>query len=279
MAAQVHVEEAVLGVDESLGTGQILQGRSGEVRHARGIARDGDLGGHPVDRDPPVVCGVAACAKDSTTTARPTTSTSRAATTPIATRRRVRARLTLRDYGVTTGVTTRREGGACRSIPWRRGCSSGRWSCCSGSSPCVSRCAPGCLPLLIYLAIGLLLGERFLGVRYDNALLTEILGYAALTVIPHRGGITTQWRGVKRSIGPAVSLATVGVLVSVGVVAFAAHAVLGLPWQTAPDRRGRPVVDRCRRRLSVLRRVPLPRRVAGILEVESGLNDPRSSSS
>ena len=49
--------------------------------------------------------------------------------------------------------------------------------------------------LLIYLAIGLLLGERFLGVRYDNALLTEILGYAALTVILIEGGITTQWRG------------------------------------------------------------------------------------
>lgn len=128
--------------------------------------------------------------------------------------------------------------------------------------------------LLIYLAIGLLLGERFLGVRYDNALLTEILGYAALTVILIEGGITTQWRGVKRSIGPAVSLATVGVLVSVGVVAFAAHAVLGLPWQTALIVGAVLSSTDAAAVFSVLRRVPLPRRVSGILEVESGLNDP-----
>lgn len=128
--------------------------------------------------------------------------------------------------------------------------------------------------LLIYLAIGLLLGERFLGVRYDNALLTEILGYAALTVILIEGGITTQWRGVKRSIGPAVSLATFGVLVSVGVVAFAAHAVLGLPWQTALIVGAVLSSTDAAAVFSVLRRVPLPRRVSGILEVESGLNDP-----
>ena len=116
--------------------------------------------------------------------------------------------------------------------------------------------------LLIYLAIGLLLGERFLGVRYDNALLTEILGYAALTVILIEGGITTQWRGVKRSIGPAVSLATFGVLVSVGVVAFAAHAVLGLPWQTALIVGAVLSSTDAAAVFSVLRRVPLPRRVS-----------------
>ena len=117
--------------------------------------------------------------------------------------------------------------------------------------------------LLIYLAIGLLLGERFLGVRYDNALLTEILGYAALTVILIEGGITTQWRGVKRSIGPAVSLATFGVLVLTSV----RPAELAIVGAVLSSTDAAAV-------FSVLRRVPLPRRVAGILEVESGLNDP-----
>ena len=64
--------------------------------------------------------------------------------------------------------------------------------------------------LLIYLAIGLLLGDGVLGIRYDNALLTEVLGYAALTLILIEGGVTTEWRGIRRSIAPAVSLATVG---------------------------------------------------------------------
>jgi cell volume regulation protein A len=128
--------------------------------------------------------------------------------------------------------------------------------------------------LLIYLGIGLVLGKGALGISYDNALLTEVLGYAALVLILIEGGVTTEWRGIRRSIAPATSLATVGVLVSVGVVAVAAHVLLGLTWEVALVVGAVLASTDAAAVFSVLRRVPLPRRLAGILEVESGLNDP-----
>ncbi|HQH07059.1 MAG TPA: cation:proton antiporter, partial [Phycicoccus sp.] len=87
--------------------------------------------------------------------------------------------------------------------------------------------------LVLYLGIGLALGNGGIGISFDNLLLTEVLGYAALVLILTEGGITTDWRAVRRSAGPALSLATVAVLASVGVVAAAAHLVLGLSWQVS----------------------------------------------
>ena len=45
--------------------------------------------------------------------------------------------------------------------------------------------------LLLYLALGLLLGEDALGLEFDNAELAQALGYAALMVILAEGGLTT----------------------------------------------------------------------------------------
>lgn len=128
--------------------------------------------------------------------------------------------------------------------------------------------------LLLYLGFGLILGQPVLGIDYDNELLTEILGYSALVLILIEGGVSTEWRGIKKSIAPAASLATVGVLVSVAVVAVAAHYVLRMPWEVALIIGAVLASTDAAAVFSVLRRVPLPRRISGILEVESGLNDP-----
>ncbi len=128
--------------------------------------------------------------------------------------------------------------------------------------------------LLLYLGIGVALGDAGLGIRWDNALLTEVLGYAALVLILTEGGVTTNWSAVRRSLGPALSLATVAVLVSVGVVATAAHLILGLPWQIALIVGAVLSSTDAAAVFSVLRRVPMPRALSGILELESGFNDP-----
>ena len=65
--------------------------------------------------------------------------------------------------------------------------------------------------LLIYLGIGLVLGEAGFGIQYENQQLTQVLGYAALVLILIEGGITTRWSGIRRSVAPAAVLATVGV--------------------------------------------------------------------
>ena len=57
--------------------------------------------------------------------------------------------------------------------------------------------------LLLYLALGLALGESGLGVQFEDAELTQTLGVAALVVILAEGGLTTRWSDVRRAIGPA----------------------------------------------------------------------------
>src|SRR6476469_11196832 len=127
--------------------------------------------------------------------------------------------------------------------------------------------------LLIYLGIGLARGEGGLGIRYDSQELTQVLGYAALVLILVEGGISTQWAGIRRSVAPAAVLATVGVAVSVVVVAVVAHLVLGWSWEVSLLIGAVVASTDAAAVFSVLRRVPLPRRIAGMLEAESGFND------
>src|SRR5487761_1559682 len=69
--------------------------------------------------------------------------------------------------------------------------------------------------LLLYLAIGLLLGESGLGIRFDNAQLTQSLGIAALVLILAEGGLTTRWSTVRPALGLGIMLSTVAVVVSI----------------------------------------------------------------
>jgi len=127
--------------------------------------------------------------------------------------------------------------------------------------------------LLIYLGIGLILGEAGFGIQYENQQLTQVLGYSALVLILIEGGITTRWSGIRRSVGPAVVLATVGVAVSVLVVGVAAHVLIGWTWQVAFLVAAVLASTDAAAVFSVLRRVPLPRQISGVLEAESGFND------
>ena len=82
--------------------------------------------------------------------------------------------------------------------------------------------------LLVFLGLGLALGEAGLGIQFDNAGLAEALGLSALVLILAEGGLTTNWAHTRAAAPAALSLATVGVVVSILVVAAAAHWLLGL---------------------------------------------------
>jgi len=127
--------------------------------------------------------------------------------------------------------------------------------------------------LLIFLGIGLLLGENGLGIGFDSEELTQVLGYCALVLILAEGGLTTRWSGIRKSVAPAAVLSTVGVFVSVGVVAVAARYVLNLDWTVALLIGAILSSTDAAAVFSVLRTVPLPRRLSGMLEAESGFND------
>jgi cell volume regulation protein A len=127
--------------------------------------------------------------------------------------------------------------------------------------------------LLVYLGIGIVIGQDGLGVQFDDAELTQVLGYAALVLILAEGGLDTKWEEIRRSVPAAAVLSTVGVGVSVAVTATAAHLLIGLNWQTALVLGAVVSSTDAAAVFSVLRRVPLPKRVTGVLEAESGFND------
>ncbi|EWM16607.1 potassium/proton antiporter [Kutzneria sp. 744] len=127
--------------------------------------------------------------------------------------------------------------------------------------------------LLLYLGIGLLIGEAGFGIRFDNAALTQSLGIAALVLILAEGGLTTRWSAVKSSLGQGIALSTVAVAVSIAVTGFALHLLLGLDWRMALLWGAVLSSTDAAAVFSVLRGVGVSKRLVGALELESGLND------
>lgn len=127
--------------------------------------------------------------------------------------------------------------------------------------------------LLFYLLLGVLLGEGGLGIAFDDASLAHALGFGALVIILTEGGLTTSWQEIRPSMRTGALLATLGVGVGVAVMALMAHYLLGFSWQLALLLAAITAPTDAAAVFSVLRRVPLPRRLTGALEAESGLND------
>ncbi|HET6560468.1 MAG TPA: potassium/proton antiporter [Marmoricola sp.] len=127
--------------------------------------------------------------------------------------------------------------------------------------------------LLFYLLFGVLLGEAGVGVNFEDASLAHALGFAALVIILTEGGLTTNWQEIRPTVRTGALLATVGVAVGVGVMAIAAHFLLGFDWQLAVLLAAVTAPTDAAAVFAVLRKVPLPRRLTGALEAESGLND------
>ncbi len=128
--------------------------------------------------------------------------------------------------------------------------------------------------LLLFLALGMLLGEDSpIDIQFSNAHLAQELGFAALVLILAEGGLTTKWSDIKHSTAPAALLATVGIGVSAGLMTLFGHFVLDLPLWIAVLLGAVTSPTDSAAVFSVLRNVPIPHRLRGILEAESGLND------
>ncbi|WP_344607578.1 potassium/proton antiporter [Sporichthya brevicatena] len=127
--------------------------------------------------------------------------------------------------------------------------------------------------LLLYLALGLAIGEDGLGVELDDFQLAQNLALIALALILGDGGLTTRLDTL-RPAGPlALVLATVGVAISVGVTAAGAYWLLDMDLRTALLLGAIVSSTDAAAVFAVLRRLPLKPRLAATLEAESGLND------
>ncbi|WP_134427759.1 potassium/proton antiporter [Mycobacterium ulcerans] len=127
--------------------------------------------------------------------------------------------------------------------------------------------------MLLFLLVGVIVGEDGFGLRFDDVELARNMGTAALAVILVEGGLTTRFSDIRKVLAPAATLATVGMMVSMVVTAVGVHLVLGVSWQAALLLGAIVSSTDAAAVFSVLRVLPLPRRVAGLLEAESGFND------
>ena len=127
--------------------------------------------------------------------------------------------------------------------------------------------------LLLFLFVGVAIGEDGLGLQFDDVELARNIGTAALAVILVEGGLTTRFSDIRKVLAPAGALATIGVVISLAVTAAGAHLLLRMDWQLALLLGAIVSSTDAAAVFSVLRVLPLPRRVAGLLEAESGFND------
>ena len=129
--------------------------------------------------------------------------------------------------------------------------------------------------LVLFLALGMAIGSDGLGlIDFEDFELTRTVGIIALTLILFEGGLAAGWPEIRPVVGPAISLATVGTIVTAVVVGLAAALLLDLPLLPALLLGSIVASTDSAAIFSVLRGSSLKRRVARVLEAESGLNDP-----
>jgi cell volume regulation protein A len=131
--------------------------------------------------------------------------------------------------------------------------------------------------LLVFLLLGMLAGEDgVFQIHFSDYRSTFAVGSIALAIILFEGGLRTPRDVVRLVFWPAFSLATVGVLLSAFAIAGVAHLVMGLsPLEGVLL--GAVVASTDAAAVFMLlhgRGSAVNARVAGTLELESGMNDP-----
>lgn len=131
--------------------------------------------------------------------------------------------------------------------------------------------------LLVFLGLGMLAGEDGIGgIDFDDFHTTYLVGSIALALILFDGGLRTPREAFRIALRPALSLATVGVVVTAFIVGVIAALLLGLtPLEGFLV--GATVASTDAAAVFLLlhsRGTELRRRVSATLEVESGVNDP-----
>ncbi|MFC6616918.1 potassium/proton antiporter [Deinococcus radiophilus] len=130
--------------------------------------------------------------------------------------------------------------------------------------------------LLLFLGVGMLAGTDGLGIEFSNYALAQGLGTLALCFILFQGGLSTDWKETRPVVGRGLVLATLGVLITAGIMALFGHYVLGLPWLIAWLLGAIVSSTDASAVFSVLkeRQLGLQGEIAPLLEFESGGNDP-----
>ncbi|MCK8779181.1 potassium/proton antiporter [Rhizobium sp. NTR19] len=130
--------------------------------------------------------------------------------------------------------------------------------------------------LLIFLAIGLAAGVDGLGIRYENYSFSFMLGSLALAVVLFDSGFMTPIHSFRIAAAPALTLATLGVILTTGIFSLAAVVLMDFSLLEGLLL-GSIVASTDAAAVFFLLRIGginIRDKVRSTLEVESGTNDP-----
>jgi cell volume regulation protein A len=129
--------------------------------------------------------------------------------------------------------------------------------------------------LVAFLILGMLLGAEGIGkIAFNNVEVARMVGTIGLVAILFEGGISTSWRRLREAALPAALLSTVGVGVTAALIGLASHVLFNLPWLHALLLGAVVSSTDAAAVFATLRFTEIRRRLARILEAETGLNDP-----
>ncbi len=135
--------------------------------------------------------------------------------------------------------------------------------------------AVGVPVLIAFLGLGMLVGVDGPGqLDFDDAETARLVGTVGLAAILFEGGLDARWKDVRPVVIPAALLGTVGVILTAAIAGVAAYVLLDLSLTEALLLGAIVGSTDAAAVFATFRFRPIKRRLRGLLEAESGLNDP-----